>query len=88
MGTIAALHGLGLQHAVALIVFDTVAMADVLDPAVACIEQDPFEMGRAAARALLAQLDGTAADPSTIVVPTRLELRASAAIAPPELRPG
>jgi LacI family transcriptional regulator len=81
-GAIAALHDVGLQHDVALIVFDAVPMADLLDPPVACITQDPLEMGRVAARSLLAQLDGTGASPQTLVVPTGFVDRASAAIPP------
>jgi LacI family transcriptional regulator len=57
-------------------------MADLLEPSVACISQDPFEMGRVAARALLAQLDGSASGPRTVVIPSRFVDRASAAIRP------
>jgi LacI family transcriptional regulator len=81
-GAIAALHDLGKQHEVALIVFDAVPMADLLDPPVACIAQDPFEMGRVAARALLSQLDGSELAPRIVVVPTRFVDRASAAVPP------
>jgi LacI family transcriptional regulator len=81
-GAIAALHDLGRHHDVALIVFDAVPMADLLDPPVACIEQDPLEMGRVAARALLAQLDGTLPGQRTDVVATRFVDRASASIVP------
>jgi LacI family transcriptional regulator len=81
-GVVAALHGRGSQHGVAVIVFDAVPMADLLDPPVACIAQDPFEMGRVAARALLAQLDGSAPDRRRLVVPTRFLDRPSAAISP------
>ena len=77
IGAIHALQRLGLQHQVALIGFDDVLLADLLDPRVSVIAQDPAVLGRTAAELLFARLDGDGAPPRHIVVPTRLVPRGS-----------
>ena len=49
---------LGLQHAVALVGFDDIALAEVVDPGLTVVAQDPAALGRAAAELLFARLDG------------------------------
>lgn len=80
VGAVRALRQLGLQHRVALVGFDDVQLADLLDPPVSVIVQDPPALGRTAARLLLARLDGDAGPPQHVVVPTRLEARGSGEI--------
>ncbi|GAA3351027.1 LacI family DNA-binding transcriptional regulator [Amorphoplanes nipponensis] len=80
IGAVRALRRLGLQHAVALVGFDDFPLADLLDPGVTVVAQDPAEMGRAAARALLKRMDGHTAEPREIRIPTTLIPRGSGEI--------
>jgi LacI family transcriptional regulator len=82
IGAIHALQRLGLQHRVALVGFDDFPLADLLDPRVSVVAQDPSAIGRAAAELLFARLDGDSRPPQQVVVPTRLIARGSG-----ELRP-
>lgn len=78
--TIAAVRALrerGLQHRVALVGFDDVALADLLDPPITVIAQDPHLIGATAARRLFARLDGKVGPPRVEVIPTRLVARGS-----------
>ncbi len=77
IGAIRALRGLGLQHAVALVGFDDLALGDMLDPSVTVIAQDPTEIGRTAARLLFERIDGYAGPARTITLPTELRVRGS-----------
>jgi LacI family transcriptional regulator len=83
IGAIRALQALGRQHDVALIGFDDVLLADLLDPPVSIIAQDPATIGKTAADLLFARLDGESAAPQHIVVPTRLIPRGSGEIPAP-----
>ena len=82
IGAIRALHRLGLQHEVALVGFDDVLLADMLEPAVTVIAQDPAEIGRTAAARVFARLDGDDSPAATYVVPARLIVRGSGESAP------
>jgi LacI family transcriptional regulator len=82
LGAIRGLQRLGAQHRVALVGFDDIDLADLLDPGVSVVAQDPATMGRLAATALLERLDGHAAGPRALVVPARLLTRGSGEIAP------
>jgi LacI family transcriptional regulator len=53
-----AIHELGLQHTIALVGFDDVALADVVQPGLTVIAQAPVELGRQAAELMFARLDG------------------------------
>ncbi|HZU93229.1 MAG TPA: substrate-binding domain-containing protein, partial [Microbacterium sp.] len=84
--TIGALHALrdaGCSHTVALVGFDDLPLADLLDPGVTVVAQDPQEIGRRAAERLFALLEGPDDEPIRDVVPTRLIPRGSGEIAPP-----
>jgi LacI family transcriptional regulator len=84
--TIGAIHALrhrGLQHRVALVGFDDFLLADLLDPAVSVVAQDPATLGRTAAELLFARLDGDRGPPRQLVVPTRLIPRGSGEIPAP-----
>jgi LacI family transcriptional regulator, galactose operon repressor len=80
IGAIRALQALGRQHDIALIGFDDVLLADLLDPPISVVAQDPTAIGKTAAELLFARLDGDSAAPQQIVVPTRLIPRGSGEI--------
>lgn len=82
IGTVRALRRLGLHRRVALVGFDDFPLADLLDPPVTVVAQDPAAMGRAAARALFERIDGDTTEPREISIPTMLIPRGSG-----ELRP-
>jgi LacI family transcriptional regulator len=83
VGALRALRQLGAQRRVALMGFDDVQLADLLDPPVSVIAQDPPSLGRTAAGLLLARLDGEESPTRHVVVPTRLVARGSGEIPPP-----
>jgi LacI family transcriptional regulator len=81
--TIGAIHALrlnDLQHLVALVGFDDVELADMLDPGITVVAQDPYAIGRAAAELLFARLDGYAGPTQHRTIPTRLIIRGSGEI--------
>jgi LacI family transcriptional regulator len=83
--TIGALHALrdaGCSRSVALVGFDDLPLADLLDPGVTVVAQDPQEIGRRAAERLFALLEGADEAPIRSVVPTRLIARGSGEITP------
>ena len=81
IGAIRALQSRGLQHRIAIVGFDDFPLADLLDPRVSVIAQNPAALGRAAAELLFARLDGDRSPPQHIVVPTLLIPRGSGEIA-------
>jgi LacI family transcriptional regulator len=82
VGALRALHGLGLQHEVALVGFDDLLLADLVDPAVTVVAQDPTRMGTVAAERVFARLDGDTSPAATLVVPSELVVRGSGEIPP------
>ncbi|MFF4339011.1 LacI family DNA-binding transcriptional regulator [Kitasatospora sp. NPDC001540] len=60
---------------VALLSFDDLPLAEVLDPPLSAVAQAPALLGATAARLALARLDGDGTPPRTETVPTRLVLR-------------
>jgi LacI family transcriptional regulator len=80
IGGIRALHDLGLQHEVAMVGFDDVFLADMLEPALSVVAQDPAEMGRTAAARVFARLDGDDSPAVISVVPATLIIRGSGEI--------
>ncbi|TDC84535.1 LacI family transcriptional regulator [Micromonospora sp. KC606] len=83
IGVLRALQRLGRHHDVALVGFDDFPLADLLEPAVTVIAQDPSAMGRVAASLIFRRLDGEVWEPTTHVVPTRLIARGSGEIRGP-----
>jgi LacI family transcriptional regulator len=61
----------------ALVGFDDLELADLLQPALTVIEQDSAALGRQAAELLFSRLDGDDGPPRRIVLPTRLIPRGS-----------
>lgn len=79
-GSLRGLRHLALHHRVAVVGFDDIQLADLLDPPVTVVAQDPPGLGRTAARLLLARLDGGEGPFEHVVVPTRLVVRGSGEI--------
>ena len=77
IGVIRALRRMSRHHEVALVGFDDFPLADLLQPAVTVVAQDPSTMGRVAAELVFRRLDGERWEPTTHLVPTRLIPRGS-----------
>jgi LacI family transcriptional regulator len=77
VGLLRALRRRGDQHRVALVGFDDFPLADLLEPAVTVVAQDPAAMGRTAARALFERIDGYAGPPREFRIATALIPRGS-----------
>lgn len=82
IGAIRALRKAGSEHAVALVGFDDVALADLLSPGVTVVAQDPAAIGRIAAGLLFARIAGDTGPPQVRMVPTTLIQRGSGEIPP------
>ncbi|MEV6207326.1 LacI family DNA-binding transcriptional regulator [Kitasatospora sp. NPDC051914] len=76
MGTVVALARAGRKD-IALVAFDDVPLAEILEPGLTVVAQDPAALGAVAARTALARLDGDRGRARTIVVDTRLVVRGS-----------
>ncbi len=81
-GAYRALRHLGLHHKVALVGFDDIPLADLLEPGITVMAQDPAAMGRAAAELLFRRMDGDRSPSVHQVIPTRLINRGSGEIRP------
>lgn len=81
IGAVRAIRHRGLQRRVALVGFDDFVLADLLEPAVTVVAQDPGAMGREAAALLFARLDGDQSPPQTKLVDTTFVPRGSGEIA-------
>jgi len=81
-GACRALRRLGLHHKVALVGFDDIPLADLLEPGITVMAQDPAAMGRAAAELLFRRMDGDHSPSVHRVIPTRLITRGSGEIRP------
>jgi LacI family transcriptional regulator len=84
IGAMSALRALGLQKHVALVGFDNFLLADLLEPAVTVVAQDPSAMGELAAEILFRRMDGDESPPKEYTIPTRLITRGSGEIPPQE----
>ena len=83
VGAVHALRKLGRHHDVALVGFDDVELADLMDPGISVVAQRPVEIGRVAADRLFASLDaGERLAPEPIIVPVDLIPRGSGEIRP------
>jgi LacI family transcriptional regulator len=82
IGAVRALRRVGIQHGMGLVGFDDFPLADLLQPGVTVVAQDPTRMGQVAARALFGRLDGDPAPPREHWIPTSLVRRGSGEIAP------
>ncbi len=78
VGAVHALRALGLQRSTALLGFDDFELADLLQPAVTVVAQDPVAMGKLSAELLLKRIAADDSAPQVHVLPTRLIVRESA----------
>ncbi len=79
-GALMALQDEHLASKVALIGFDEVSVAEMVDPAISVIRQDTYEIGTRAIDLLLARLDGDDSPVRVEVVPSILVSRGSGEI--------
>lgn len=82
LGSYVALRRLGRRADTALVGFDDFPLADLLEPAVTVVAQNPSLIGTMAAETLFRRLDGDGGTTATHVVPTDLIQRGSGEIAP------
>lgn len=91
MGVFRALREANLNHVMALVGYDDFALADMLDPAITVVAQDPRAIGFQAAELLFERMiddDGLLAgsgierEPTIHVIPSRLIVRESSLIPP------
>ncbi|MEJ3403366.1 LacI family DNA-binding transcriptional regulator [Rathayibacter sp. YIM 133350] len=80
IGAIRGLRARGLQGTTALVGFDDISLADMIEPGLTVIAQDPARIGAVAAERLFARLDGDDAPSERLIVPTRLIARGSGEI--------
>ncbi|MER5508095.1 LacI family DNA-binding transcriptional regulator [Streptomyces sp. NPDC002766] len=84
VGARRALQELGLQRRVALIGFDDLPLADLLEPGLSVIAQDHDVIGREAAGLLFERLGGEVGPARHRVLPTRYLARGSGELSAPE----
>jgi LacI family transcriptional regulator len=84
IGAVRALQHLGLHDRVAVVGFDDFPAADLLQPRVTVIAQDPAGMGRTAASLVFRRLDGEHWAPTRHILPVVLTERGSGEIRPPD----
>ncbi|MGB8858483.1 MAG: LacI family DNA-binding transcriptional regulator [Ilumatobacteraceae bacterium] len=82
IGALQALHELQLHRTVAMVGFDDVELADVVEPGLTVVPQQPRELGRRAGMMLFDRLDGSTDPQSKVVVASPLILRGSGEIPP------
>jgi LacI family transcriptional regulator len=82
IGAVTALRELRLSHKVALVGYDDFLLADLLDPAVTVVAQNPRQMGHVAARIVFDRMDDSTLKPGRHVIPSRLVVRGSGEIRP------
>lgn len=82
IGACRALRRLKLQHEIALVGFDEIPLADLLDPALSHVAQDPVVIGEQAARRLFARIEGDRSPARNIVIPTSVVANGSGELPP------
>ncbi len=82
IGAFRALRHLALHKRIALVGFDDILLADLLEPGITVIAQDPTGIGRTAAEALFRRLDGDRSPSQHHTVVTQMITRGSGEIRP------
>ena len=82
IGAMRALREAALEREVALVGFDDVMLADMVEPGVTVVAQEPYALGRRAAELLFSRLSGFDGETRRVVVPVQLVPRGSGEIAP------
>lgn len=75
-----ALRDLDLNNKIAFVGFDDFELADLLQPPLTVIAQDPERIGALAAQKIFERLDGDVSPPERIIVPTKFIIRGSGEI--------
>jgi LacI family transcriptional regulator len=81
-GAIRALRALGRQHQTALVGLDDFTLADLLEPAITVVSQDPTTIGALACERLFDRMDGDTSRPQTRMIEMTLRIRGSGEISP------
>jgi LacI family transcriptional regulator len=84
MGAIRALRQLDAHRTTALVGFDDFVFADMLEPGITVVAQNPQQIGAKAAERIFARIDGDDSPEQTYIVPTELIIRGSGEIPPHE----
>lgn len=82
IGAIRALRDRGMHRSVAMVGFDDFDLADLLEPGITVVAQNPKHIGALAAERLFARIDGDDQTERTYIVPTTLIPRGSGEIVP------
>jgi LacI family transcriptional regulator len=82
IGAMRALRRRVAQHEIALVGFDDVTLADMVEPGITVVAQPPYSLGRRAAELLFSRLNGFRGESRLVVLPTELVVRGSGEIAP------
>lgn len=83
LNVIRTIKAMGVQHSVAVLGFDDFPAADLMEPPVSVIAQDPAAIGERAAEVLFRRIDGDRSPASVHVIPTVLIPRGSGEIPGP-----
>lgn len=83
IGAFRALRAAGLHKKVALVGFDDILLADLLEPGITVVAQDPGAIGGTAAGVLFRRLDGDRSPSERHTVVTKMIARGSGEIEPP-----
>jgi LacI family transcriptional regulator len=87
LGALRALHARNLRREVAIIGFDELPLADLLDPGLTVLAQDVPGLGQRAGEMLFGRIDGTNTGPwEQVVLPMELIARGSGELAPAAAR--
>jgi LacI family transcriptional regulator len=77
IGAVRALRSRHLQHTIALVGFDDFPLADLLEPAITVVAQDPRRIGEVAAEVLFRRMDDDQTPSQLYSIPTVLICRGS-----------
>jgi LacI family transcriptional regulator len=83
IGAVEALHRIGLHQRVAIVGFDDFPLAQLLEPGVTVLAQQPAQIGRIAAHLLFSRLEGDHSPADVHIIPSLLMRRGSGEIPAP-----
>ena len=83
IGAVRALRRLGLHRSIAIVGFDDIPLAELLDPALTLVAQDVVGLGSTAVRLLFERLAGSDQPVQHVVLPPTLTVRGSGEITGP-----